>query len=73
MRGELAFDSDLSVSSARGQFSADPASVTMGDPDLDHTLHGATLVCFWYLRQHMPPHFRCHLLVVLIQLEMSFL
>ena len=44
VRGELAFDSVLSVASVRGHFTADPASVTMGDPDLDHALHGSTFL-----------------------------
>ena len=44
VRGELAFDSGLSVRSVRGHFTADPASVTMGDPDLDHALHGSTFL-----------------------------
>ena len=50
LRGELTFSSDLSVDSVRGFFEADPSSVTMGDPDLDHTLLGKT-----YLDQERYP------------------
>lgn len=44
VEGELIFDADLSIASATGHFQADPASVTMGEPDLDHALHGAAFL-----------------------------
>jgi len=43
VNGSFDVPSDLSLDQGRGSFSAEMATVTMGDPDLDHTLHDSSL------------------------------
>jgi polyisoprenoid-binding protein YceI len=44
LHGELHFESSLAMSGMRGKFEADPKSVTMGEPLLDETLQGPTIL-----------------------------
>jgi polyisoprenoid-binding protein YceI len=41
--GNLKLGEDLSIEGMRGKFIADPASVTMGEPDLDAAIHSSML------------------------------